>query len=79
MTEIKTGDKVRIKDQKDWPSPPGFILANAEGTVVKWVEDDKVMEGFEDFAYVRLEKAESEGKIYIGANVFLPVQELEKI
>lgn len=79
MTEIKTGDKVRIKDQKDWPSPPGFILANAEGTVVKWVEDDEVMEGFEDFAYIRLEKAEGEGKIYIGHDVFLLVQDLEKI
>ena len=79
MAKIEIGDKVRVKDKKDWPSPPGFILANAEGTVVKWVEDDEVMEGFEDFIYVHLEKAAGEGKVYIDQDVYFRVEDLEKI
>jgi hypothetical protein len=79
MAEIKTGDKVRIKSRKDWPSPPGFRLANAEGTVVKWVEYDEVMEAFQDFVYVHLEKAEGEGRVYIGNNMAFRVEDLEKI
>lgn len=79
MAEIKVGDKVRVKDKKDWPSPPGFILANAEGTVIKWVEDDEIMGGFEDFIYVHLEKAVGEGKVYIDHDVYFQVEDLEKV
>ena len=79
MSEIKIGDRVRIKGDKDWPSPPGFRLENAEGTVGKWVEYDDVMEGFEDFVYVHLEKAEGEGKVYIGNNMLFLAKDLEKI
>lgn len=79
MAEIKVGDKVRIKDQKNWPSPPGYRLAKAEGTVVKWVEYDEVTEEFKDFVYVHLGKAEGEGKVYIGNNMFFKVEELERI
>jgi hypothetical protein len=79
MAEIRVGDKVRIKDQKDWPSPPGFRLANAEGTVVKWVEYDEVMQGFEDCIYVHIEKAEGEGEVYVGNNMAFLAADLEKI
>lgn len=33
MSEIKVGDRVRIKDRPGWPSPPGYRLANTEGIV----------------------------------------------
>jgi hypothetical protein len=79
MAKIKVGDRVRIKGRKDWPSPPGFRFASAEGTVGKWVEYDDVMEGFEDFVYVHLEKAEGEGEVYIGNNMLFRVEDLEKI
>lgn len=79
MAELKLGDRVRVKNQTDWPSPPGFRLANAEGTVVKWVEYDETMEEFQDYVYVHLENAEGEGKVYIGNNMFFRAEDLEKI
>jgi hypothetical protein len=33
MADIKVGDRVRVKDRSDWPSPPGYRLANLEGRV----------------------------------------------
>jgi hypothetical protein len=79
MAEIKVGDRVRIKDRPDWPKPPGYRLANAEGVVTKWVEYDEVMEEFQEYVYVRLEKAEGEAKVYIGNEMFFPAGNLEKI
>ncbi len=34
MTQIIVGDTVRIKDRPEWPSPPGYRLANLEGKVI---------------------------------------------
>lgn len=79
MAKIKVGDKVRIKPRKDWPSPPGYRFAGAEGTVVKWVEWDEPMADFPEFVYVRLEKAKGEGKDYLGNEMFFLAQNLEKI
>ena len=79
MAGIKIGDRVRVKDKAGWPSPPGFVLANAEGTVIKWVEYDEVMEEFQEFALVRLDKAQGAGKVYVGSKMYLRVEELEKI
>jgi hypothetical protein len=79
MAKVTVGDKVRIKDRTNWPSPPGYRLANAEGTVVKWVDWDEVIEQFQDYVHVKLEKAEGEGKVYIGNNMFFRVENLEKI
>lgn len=79
MTGIKLGDRVRVKDKTGWPSPPGFVLANAEGTVIKWVEYDEVMEEFQDFALVSLDKAQGAGKVYVGNKMYLRVEDLEKI
>jgi hypothetical protein len=79
MTGIKIGDRVRVKDKAGWPSSPGFVLANAEGTVIKWVEYDEVMEEFQDFALVRLDKVQGAGKVYVGNKMYLRVEDLEKI
>jgi len=39
MADIKVGDRIRIKDRPDWPSPPGYRLANMEGKVYQvWEE-----------------------------------------
>jgi|WetSurMetagenome_2_1015567.scaffolds.fasta_scaffold218003_1 hypothetical protein len=49
MSIIKTGDMVRIKDRSDWPSTPGYRLANSEGDVISVREE-------EGFVIVRLVK-----------------------
>ena len=79
MDKIKVGDRVRIKGRENWPIPPGYRLANAEGTVVKWLEYEEVMEEFPEFILVNLEKAEGEGKVYIGNRMFFHEENLEKI
>lgn len=77
MAAIKVGDKVRVKARSDWPSLPGYRLAGSEGTVVKWVEFDKVMEDFQDYVHVRVEKSGAEE--FIGLNVVFRAENLEKI
>jgi len=79
MVKIQTGDRVRIKRKTDWPEPPGYRFGNAEGTVVKWLEYDEVLDGFEDFVYVHIEKAEGEGEPYLGNNMCFRTYDLEKI
>jgi hypothetical protein len=34
MSNVKVGDMIRIKDRSDWPSPPGYQLADSEGDVI---------------------------------------------
>ncbi len=75
--KIKVGDKVGIKNRKDWPTPPGYRFANAEGTVIKWVEWDETMADFQDYALVRLKKIKD--KEYIGKSELFRVADLEKI
>jgi len=75
MASIQTGNKVRIKDRKDWPKPPGYRLANAEGTVLKAETEGD----FQDYILVQLEKAEGEGRAYIGKNLYFRVENLRKI
>ena len=38
MTDIKTGDRVKIKDRPDWPIPNGYRLANLEGRIAEIIE-----------------------------------------
>ena len=40
MSKIEIGDMVRIKDRSDWPSPPGYRLANLEGNVISIREQE---------------------------------------
>ena len=79
MIKIALGDRVRVKNQKDWPSLPGYVFANAEGTVVKWIEWDEVMSPFQDYAYVQLTKTEPKAKEYIGKKEFFRIVDLEKV
>ena len=79
MAAFKVGDRVRVKGRADWPSPPGFVLTNAEGTVVKWVDYDETMEEFQDYFHVKLEKANGQGQVYIGNTFVFRVENLEKI
>jgi len=53
MVEVKLGDRVRIKDRANWPSPPGYLFANAEGTVIKWIEYEQVMEDYQEYIYIQ--------------------------
>jgi hypothetical protein len=78
-TPIIVGDRVRIKDQADWPSPPGYRLANAEGIVVQPLatEWDEVMEDFQEYVQICLE--ESAVEEYIGKTTTFRVEDLEKI
>ena len=80
MADINVGDRVRIKDKKDWVSPPGFIFANAEGTVVKWTDMDEQWKGYEEFIYVQIEKAEGAAEVYVKSNpkIFM-IEDIEKI
>jgi hypothetical protein len=79
MAKVKVGDKVRIKGRTEWPLPPGYRFANAEGTVVKWVEYDEAMEEFNDFVYVHIEKAQGEGQVYVGNNMLFRAENVDKI
>ena len=49
MGNIQTGDLVKIKDRKDWPTPPGYKMAGAEGEVTSVNEN-------EGFVTVKLNK-----------------------
>lgn len=40
MTKIIAGDMVRIKERPEWPSPPGYRLANLEGKVISISEQE---------------------------------------
>jgi hypothetical protein len=79
MAEFKVGDRVRVKGRDGWPADPGFVLTNAEGTVVKWVNYDDVMEEFQDYFHVLLEKADGKGQVYIGNTFVFRIENLERI
>ena len=73
MAEIKAGDRVRIKDRSEWPSPPGYNWANSEGLVIKAEEP----EGFEEFFEVQIEKSRAD--IDIGTTLIFRLEALERI
>lgn len=77
MDNIKIGDNVRVQDRKNWPTPPGYRLADSEGTVVKWVEFDEVMEDFQNYAHVRIEKSRAEE--YVGLTMVFRTENLVKL
>ena len=77
MAKFKIGDRVRIKDRQDWPSPPGYRLANSEGTVVKWSDWPEVFEEFQEYIHVQIEK--NEANYNIGATFMFRADSLEKI
>lgn len=61
MSKLNNGNKVKIKERSDWPSPPGYRLAGAEGVVTLVNEE-------EDFITVQLVKTDVE---WAQDNVFI--------
>jgi hypothetical protein len=59
LTKIKIGDMVRIKDRAEWPSPPGYQLADSEGDVTSVREE----EGFVSLRLVKTGTAIPKGTI----------------
>lgn len=65
MAKFNIGDKVRIKNQPEWPTPPGYRFAGAEGTVVA-SDFDELMGEFQPYmVFVKLEKAGDMAKEYV--------------
>lgn len=56
MSKLKVGERVRVKDRIDWPSPPGYRLAASEGVVTK-IWESGGLEVFQDYIQVKLEKS----------------------
>jgi hypothetical protein len=77
MSEFKTGDKVGIKDRKDWPSPPGYPMANSEGTVCELWATEEVLKDFQDYVNVRIDKTKA--KVDIGTTLIFRRENLKKI
>ncbi|OGO21145.1 MAG: hypothetical protein A2144_02035 [Chloroflexi bacterium RBG_16_50_9] len=76
MAKFKIGDKVRVKDRKDWPIPP-YRLANSEGIVVKMAEWEEAVKEFQEYIKVQIKK--SGAKEYIGAPLIFRAENLEKV
>ncbi len=75
---FNVGDRVRIKPQPEWPTPPGFRFAGAEGVVVKWVHYDDAMVDFRDvIVCVQLQRAQEDGRAYIGGSLLFRPDDLE--
>jgi hypothetical protein len=74
------GERVRIRPRPEWPSPPGFRFAGAEGMVVKWVEYDDAMTDFRDVVVcVRLENASGEAGVYVGSTLLFRPEDVEPV
>ena len=77
MAEINIGDKVRVKDRPDWVSPPGYRLANSEGTVVKISDCEDLLDEFQEYVKVQIDKTSADVKT--GTTMLFRVENLEKI
>jgi len=77
MSNFKEGDKVRIQNRSDWPTPPGFLLANSEGTVVGLWTTEEATEDFPDYVNVQIEKTKTD--IEAGSTLVFRQENLEKI
>ena len=79
MAVFKEGDKVIINGRVEWPQPPGYGFAGAEGTVERWVQYAEPLEGFSEFILVRLQKAEGRATPYVGGSFFFRADDLTKV
>jgi hypothetical protein len=70
MAKFNIGDKVRIKNQPDWPTPPGYRFNGAEGTVVASDFDELMGEFQQHMVFVKLEKAGELAREYVVDNGF---------
>ena len=73
MSDVKLGDRVRIKDRLDWPLPTGYKLANAEGQVVE------VIEGLEGYVRVLLDESQNQSGMDPSLSLSFRVDAIEKI
>jgi hypothetical protein len=79
MAQFNIGDRIRIKNRPDWPSPPGYIFANAEGTVVP-SDFDEVMGEFQPhLVFVKLEKVAEGAQKYNGNSFWFLTEFMERI
>ena len=80
LPAFRVGAKVRLKDQPEWPTPPGFRFAGAEGTVVKWVDYDDAMVDFRHAVVcVQIESAHGEGQAYVGSPLLFRPEDVELV
>jgi len=77
MTNIKLGDRVRIKDRRDWPFPPAYRLTDTEGIVTKLWESMDVMGEFQEYINVRIEKTTTD--FAVGTSLVFRMENLKKI
>ena len=70
MKEIQVGNMIKIRDRKDWPTPPGYLLANSEGEVTSVGEED-------GFVTIHLKKTNS--KIPLETTLALRLENVEKL
>lgn len=77
MAQFKIGDKVRIKDQPDWPKPPGFAFTGAEGTVAH-SDFDELMETYEHLVFVHLDKVGDKAREYKNVGLWFLTDQVAK-
>lgn len=77
MAQFQIGDKVRIMDQADWPKPPGFVFAGAEGTVMH-SDFDEVMEDYEHLVFVKLDKVGDKAEEYKNVGLWFLTDQVAK-
>jgi hypothetical protein len=78
MATFNIGDKVRIKNQTDWPTSPGFRFADAEGTVAKSEYGEEVMKDYQHLVLVKVEKTGDSAKEYAGNAFWFLTDQVEK-
>jgi hypothetical protein len=79
MAAFKVGDRVIVNGRTEWPEPPGYQFAGAEGTVERWVLYKETLEGFSDFVHVRIDKAEGRAAAYVGGSYCFRSEDLIKV
>jgi hypothetical protein len=79
MGAFKRGDRVIVNTRTEWPEPPGYQLAGAEGTVSRWIQYGETLEGFSDFVYVHIDKADGKAAAYVGGSFYFRAEDLIKV
>jgi len=77
MSNFKPGDKVRIKGRDSWPTPPGYPLANSEGTVQPLWDTEEATADFPDYVNVQIDKTQA--NVDIGTIYTFRQENLEKL
>ena len=79
MAKFKLGDKVKVTAPPvNWPPCTEFNLMGAEGTVSCWVDWPEAMDPYEEFIYVKMEKASGKGKDAVGSYMIFHEHTLKK-